>query len=191
MKRSRAVAALLLGGVTPLLIACGEDAPQEAAVYPSLSACMGELPAEECRAAFAAAHEEHEASAPRFTSRQECEAEMGEGACTATREARDGGFADVFVPAFVGFMIGRSLGGSYAQPVYFDREGYARSGGMRVGRLPAGAGGTAGAGAGAGAGGGSYYYRGGSGGGGSLTVARPGRNAGFGATGAARGFSGS
>ena len=202
MKRSRTVAALLLGGISPVLFACGEDGPDEATVYPSVEACSAEMAAGDCRAAFAAAGEEHRANAPRFASREACEAEMGEGACTPAGDGGGSGqgssqgssMGNVFVPALVGFMIGRSLTGSHAQPVYFDRQGYARSGSSRIAQVPlppqrrdeirAGSGGAASSS-------GSYYRPGSANAGKSFTVPTTGRSAGFGSTGSSRGFSGS
>ncbi|MDQ2104336.1 DUF1190 domain-containing protein [Azospirillum isscasi] len=197
MKRSRTVAALLLGGFSPILVACGEDGPEAVTVYPSVEACTAEKAAGDCAAAFAAARDEHLASAPRFASRAACEAEMGDGACVPGDENRGSSVGNVFVPALVGFMIGRSLTGSYAQPVYFDRQGYARSGATQIGRLPAvperkdesrqssgGGGGSIGSFN-------SYYRSGDATAGKSFTVPTAGRSAGFGSTGASRGFSGS
>jgi len=212
MKRSRAVAVLLLGGISPILAACGEDSgPETATVYPSIEACAAELSADDCTAAFAAARDEHRAGAPRFASREACEAEVGDGACTPADSAQanggqDGGsvsngLGNIFVPALVGFMVGRSLTGSYAQPVYFDRQGYARSGATRIGPAPVlpsrqgesqqSAGGGAGGGGGAARSSGSYYRPGGGNAGKSFTVPTTGRSAGFGSTGSSRGFSGS
>ncbi|MBP2228757.1 uncharacterized protein YgiB involved in biofilm formation [Azospirillum agricola] len=201
MKRSRTVAALLMGGISPILVACGEDQPDTATVYPSIEACAADMPADDCVAAFSAARNEHQASAPRFASREACEAEMGDGACTPQGEAQGGGgqgsgMGNVFVPALVGFMVGRSLSGSFAQPVYFDRQGYARSGRTQIGQAPvrppqgtppqgtAPAGGVASSS-------GSYYRPGAGNAGRSFTVPAPGRSAGFGSTGSSRGFSGS
>lgn len=212
MKRSRAVAVLLLGGISPILAACGEDSsPETATVYPSIEACAAELSADDCTAAFTAARDEHRAGAPRFASREACEAEMGDGACTPADSAQAGGgqadgqggssLGSVFVPALVGFMVGRSLTGSYAQPVYFDRQGYARSGATRIGPAPVlpprqgesqqSAGGGPSGGSGAARSSGSYYRPGGGNAGKSFTVPTTGRSAGFGSTGSSRGFSGS
>ncbi|WP_052293808.1 DUF1190 domain-containing protein [Azospirillum sp. B510] len=198
MKRSRTVAALLMGGISPVLFACGEDGTEEATVYPSVEACTAEKPASDCAEAFADAREAHWAGAPRFASREACEAEMGDGACTPANGAADeGGESDtgsVFVPALVGFMIGRGLTGGYAQPVYFDRQGYARSGNSRISETPLpprrrdetrqGGGGVA-------VSSGSYYRPGSGDAGKSFTVTTSGRSAGFGSTGSSRGFSGS
>lgn len=216
MKRSRAVAVLLLGGISPILAACGEDSgPETATIYPSIEACAAELSADDCTAAFAAARDEHRAGAPRFANREACEAEMGDGACTPAdggqanggqanggqANGQDGSLGNIFVPALVGFMVGRSLTGSYAQPVYFDRQGYARSGATRIGPAPVlpsrqgesqqSAGGGAGGGSGAARSSGSYYRPGGGNAGKSFTVPTTGRSAGFGSTGSSRGFSGS
>ncbi|MBK3804042.1 DUF1190 domain-containing protein [Azospirillum brasilense] len=196
MKRSRTVAALLLGGISPILVACGEDNPDAVTVYPSVEACTAEKAASDCTAAFAAARDEHQASAPRFASREACEAEMGDGACTPTNENQGTSAGNVFVPALVGFMIGRSLTGSHAQPVYFDRQGYARSGNTQIGRIPvmpARQDDSRQTSSGSGSVGsfGSYYRSGDGTAGKSITVPTTGRIAGFGSTGSSRGFSGS
>ncbi|CAO3435658.1 DUF1190 domain-containing protein [Azospirillum endophyticum] len=194
MKRSRTVAALLLGGISPVLFACGEDSPEEATVYPSIEACSAEMPASDCVAAFTAAREEHRSSAPRFASREACEAEMGDGACTPANEGSGSSVGNVFVPALVGFMIGRSLTGNHAQPVYFDRQGYARSGNTQISQTPLppqrrdevrqGSGGVSSSS-------GSYYRPGSGSAAKSFTVTTSGRSAGFGSTGSSHGFSGS
>ncbi|MCG5241239.1 DUF1190 domain-containing protein [Azospirillum doebereinerae] len=205
MKRSHTVAALLLGGISPILVACGEDAPEATTVFPSVEACAVEMSAADCGTAFAAARQEHQATAPRFASREACEAEMGDGACTPADDAQANGQANnpgggqgsgmgnVFVPALVGFMVGRSLSGGFSQPVYFDRQGYARTGRTQIGTAPVlprqdqarqGSGGVA-------TSSGSYYRPGGANAGKSFTVPTTGRSAGFGSTGSSHGFSGS
>lgn len=197
MKRSRTVAALLLGGVSPLLVSCGDDPPEEAKVYPSVEVCTQELPAEDCAQAFAAATAEHRQDAPRFDTLEACETEVGDDACQRQADGRSP-FGEVFVPAMVGFMVGRSLSGNFAQPVYFDRQGFARSGMDRIGQLPPRreddrpGGGSAGGSAG---GTSAAYYRGWTNSGRPTTIttagSTAGRSAGFGSTGSARGFSGS
>jgi len=204
MKRSRTVAALLMGGISPILVACGEDNPETATVFPSVEACAVEMSAADCGTAFAAARQEHQATAPRFASREACEAEMGDGACTPADDAQanaQGGsqgssMGNVFVPALVGFMVGRSLSGGFSQqPVYFDRQGYARSGRTQIGTAPVmpprqdqarqgSSGGVA-------TSSGSYYRPGGANSGKSFTVPTTGRSAGFGSTASSHGFSGS
>lgn len=193
MKRSRAVAALLLGGVSPIMVACCEDSPGTATVYPSVEACAAEMAAKDCAAAFATASKKHNAKAPRFASQEACEAEMGDLACVSANESRESSVSHGFVPALVGFMIGRSLTGIHPQPVYFDRQGYARSGNAQIGRAPVPPPRQDEAESGSGqasSGSGSYYQRDQSNAGKALTVTMAGRNAGFGATGSSRCSSG-
>lgn len=193
MKRSRAVAALLLGGVSPIMVACCDDSPGTATVYPSVEACAAEMAAKDCAAAFATASKKHNAKAPHFANQEACEAEMGDLACASTNEKRKGSVSRVFVPTLVGFMIDRSPTGADARPVYFDRQGYARTGNAQIGRAPvppprqdeaqSGPGQASSAF-------GSYYRRDQSNAGKAFTVTATGRNAGFGATGSSRCSSG-
>ncbi len=208
---------LLVGGSIPLLLAlpflttCGsEEIPPdrvnvdlsrgacsllficEPTVYSSLEACSRDTSVENCEAAAAVALREHEARAPRFSSLSACEEEIGEGGCTQATDSSHGQNT-LFIPMLVGFMATHNFISSYTRPVYFDRNGFVRSGRMRLGQLPeeerrkrdeyfstnhASSG--------------SYFF---SGADSSSRTAKPatlqGRRAGFGATSALRGFSSS
>lgn len=82
-----------------------------------------------CEDAYAASLE----SVPRFSTLEACEAEHGEGACTAPTEeqAQAGGGGSWFMPAMMGYMMGsmlsntnrgRSIERVYQEPVYRNRQ---------------------------------------------------------------------
>lgn len=79
-----------------------DPAAQDARVYASIADCEREEPARACQDGWTAAQNEHNATAPLFTDRAQCEANWGEGRCTpaTTPEA-----ARFFVPAIAGFML--------------------------------------------------------------------------------------
>jgi len=79
-----------------------DAAAQDARLYASVSDCEREAPAKACEDGWTAAQGEHNATAPLFSDRAQCEAQWGQGRCTAATTpyaARD------FVPAIAGFML--------------------------------------------------------------------------------------
>jgi uncharacterized protein YgiB involved in biofilm formation len=134
VRRSRHVATLLLGtALTAPLAACDERRPAES-LYASHEACLAENPAETCAEAERNALESHRAGAPRYATREACEAQMGPGNCEGvpTPGAPGGSW---FMPAMMGFLLGRALGGPGVMPVYVDRQGYTYAGGRPYGSL--------------------------------------------------------
>jgi uncharacterized protein YgiB involved in biofilm formation len=114
------------------IIWASKPSEQRIKVYSSVEACRAEQPAEDCANAFAAAEQEHANTAPRFVSREFCEAQYG--GCAALHD----GTGDWFIPAMAGFMLGHALGtGSVAsvvsQPAYVDRGGGAYTGTTALG----------------------------------------------------------
>jgi len=134
LRRSRHVATLLIGtALAAPLSACDEQRPAER-LYASNEACLADNPAEACADAERQAIDRHRADAPRFASRETCEAQMGPGNCDAvpTHGAPGGNW---FMPAMMGFLLGRALGGQGVMPVYVDRQGYTYAGGRPYGAL--------------------------------------------------------
>lgn len=154
MRRSRRVATLLIGTATLLVLtACDEDPTSDAKLYSDLEACKVENTPEECDNAFAAAKTFHAQETPRYRSQAECEDLFGQGRCEQASapvsglagqgapaqptpgqsSATTGSF---FMPALMGFMLGRSLSGfgpSAGYPVYSDRQGYVYAGRQQLG----------------------------------------------------------
>jgi uncharacterized protein YgiB involved in biofilm formation len=98
-----------------------DDRPR---VYTTVADCRAEHPGQACDAAWQASVGEHDQTAPRFTQKQECEAQYGVGHC----ESREGGF---FMPMMAGFMLGQMMNRGYAggyggyvgHPVFFAPGG--------------------------------------------------------------------
>jgi uncharacterized protein YgiB involved in biofilm formation len=132
-RRSPRVATLLAGGAAAALLAACEERPTQQ-FYSSFAECTREFSEAECRAAEQTAQEAHRAAAPRFATREACEAQMGEGACDQVQDAQAPG-GGWFMPAMMGYLLGRTVGGFGATPVYVDRRGYAYAGSRPWGTL--------------------------------------------------------
>ncbi|MSP66747.1 MAG: DUF1190 domain-containing protein [Alphaproteobacteria bacterium] len=118
MKKSSSVRLVLLGSASMVLAACGDDGvPTDARFFADLKECTAIHGDAACGEAKVEADKVYAAEAPRFTRKQECEAEFGAGSCE-TRAAADGG-SSMFMPLLMGYMIGNALGGNrFNQPVY-------------------------------------------------------------------------
>ena len=93
---------------------------------------------QECQESFTKAQEEHVKTAPRFTSREACEAEFGAANCVQpSGQTAQAGGGSWFMPAMLGFMMGRMMGGGMAaaQPVYRDTKNTAYAGRQPLGTL--------------------------------------------------------
>lgn len=158
MKRSRSVKLVLLGSAAMALSACGEDPD---ALFRDAAQCTRVFDAASCRTAEQQAVAEHVRTAPRFATREACEAQMGAGNCgpapTAATPAQNSatpgqqanqqqsGGGSFFLPLMMGYMMARGVGGQpQATPLYRDRENNAytsapSAGGFRapVGRVDA------------------------------------------------------
>lgn len=149
MRKSKRVSTILLfGGAAVALSACGEAEPeQKVNIFTTLEQCMAQRSKSDCESAFATAQKEHLATAPRFTTKAECEAEFGVGACAAPEavaqaagqpvaQATNGG-GNFFMPFMMGYMLGdmmdRNSGSRYySRPIYVDKYGYGYIGDRRV-----------------------------------------------------------
>lgn len=121
MKRSAQISlGLLLGGTALTFYACsGPDEPSEL-IYEGNRAdavrqCVAdEFPAQTCETAYAEAQRAHARSAPRFTSRAECE-RATDSACDFTSVKQpDGSVALVVAPLMTGFLLSQALSGREA-----------------------------------------------------------------------------
>jgi len=126
------------------LAGCGRDDPPK--VYGSVRDCKAEHPAQACQDAWQASVGEHQATAPQYSQKAQCEAQYGVGHC----ETRSGERGDIFMPMMAGFMIGQMMSqrrdgyvGYFGRPVAYapgggfsappPREGetfFSRSGGF-------------------------------------------------------------
>jgi uncharacterized protein YgiB involved in biofilm formation len=131
MKRSRAIRLVLLSSTGLLLLAgCDQNDPlARNDFFQSEQQCAQANDPSACRQALADAQREHARTAPAFASRETCEARFGLENCTETKSApspdqiqpgeqqtaQSGG--SWFLPAMLGYMMGRTLGGpAYVPP---------------------------------------------------------------------------
>ncbi|CAM5327773.1 DUF1190 domain-containing protein [Rhodanobacter lindaniclasticus] len=129
MKRSRTAALLLMSTAPLLLSACdrSESAAREG-LYTSVEACVAQTnDSATCQQAFAKAQQETAASAPRFTSREACEASYGKEQCA---ERSDGASHSFFGPLMTGFFLsqmlsrnGAPMSGFNSAPAFRDANG--------------------------------------------------------------------
>lgn len=141
MRKSRYVSVLLAGAAALALSSCNGNG-EDNTLYGDPNACAQDFDAQSCTTAYQAAKDEHVKTAPKFTTKEECEA-AGWAACDiapqtpATIQAGGGG---MFMPLMMGYMMGRMMGGGgmMGQPVYGNRNGLMFAGGRNVGRVAPG-----------------------------------------------------
>ena len=126
MKRSSAVKLAMMGaGVSAVaaLSLCDTDSVS-ASAYESVDQCSASGPSRDaCERAFDAARAEHVRASPRYTKREDCEAEFGADGCLSLPQpaSADAGpsAAAVFVPAMAGFLLANAAtSGLSPQPLY-------------------------------------------------------------------------
>ena len=115
MRKSRYVTVLLAGAALAALSGCDDNnvmTGKDETLYPSAEACSAERDAGECTAAFETAKAEHVKQAPKFSSKEECEAagyQVCEVGQVVNREG--GGSGSYFMPMMMGYLMARSFGG--------------------------------------------------------------------------------
>ncbi|MEO5373095.1 MAG: DUF1190 domain-containing protein [Alphaproteobacteria bacterium] len=131
MKRSNRLRLLLMGPATLALAACDEE-PQQAGVFSTVEECVESKTYTEsfCRESLEEAKKQHPKVAPKFSSREECEAQYGPGRCDSpyggssaqSAQSASSGGGSVWMPLMMGFLAGKVLGNS--QPLYQGYQGY-------------------------------------------------------------------
>lgn len=165
MRKSRVIRLALLGTVGLVgLAGCDNNDPLAGHdVLRDQKECASRPDPDACRTALADARAQHVQTAPRFTSREQCEAEFGVSNCgtpsqvlagndafssatpagdaassTAPQQQAQSASGGIFMPMLMGYMMGRTLGGGLgAQPLYRDPSNTAYSGGRPLGQLSA------------------------------------------------------
>lgn len=169
MRKSRVIRLALLGTVGLVgLAGCEENDPLAGHdVLRDQKECAARPDPDGCRIALADARTQHVQTAPRFTSREECETQFGLGNCGTPQQILNANDAfsaaqpagdttqpapqqqaqssgGIFMPMLMGYMIGRSLGGpspwntpGAAQPLYRDPGNTAYTGSKPLGQLSA------------------------------------------------------
>ena len=137
MRRSAAITMLLLGAA-----ACKPDNPDvKEGIYGTADECRAQNPdaaaaGGECDKGFQFAKEEHEKTAPRYQSKEDCEVQhgscqVGPQAAHSTQggtshSTQGGTSSSWFMPLMMGYMMGQR---NQAAPVYSLRDADARRGG--------------------------------------------------------------
>lgn len=166
MRKSRQIRLVLLSSLSLVaLAACEENDPLKHSEYiRDAKECAAKPDPDSCRTALADARAQHVQTAPRFATREECEAQFGKSNCGTSEEvlrfgdeatqtaaapsaatsaqpqAQSSGSS--FMPLMMGYMLGRMLGGAgsgpwAAQPLYRDPNNMAYSAGKPLGQLSA------------------------------------------------------
>ncbi|WP_422505740.1 DUF1190 domain-containing protein [Stenotrophomonas sp. GZD-301] len=135
MKRSRTTALLLMSAAPLLFTACQKDEAVQVqeGLYTSVQACSDATgDPSSCRAAFAEAQKQSADAAPKYASREACEAEYNAEQCVEQKTSTGHSFIG---PMMMGFFMSQMLsnrGAGLAQqpsaaPAYQDKaKGWAR-----------------------------------------------------------------
>lgn len=114
MKRSAKISLSLMAlPASALLIGCGDDT--DALVFKDLQECKnsGLIDSNSCQNAYALAVNEHQRTAPRFSSMSDCEEDFGRGSCQDLAQASPGeSSGSWFIPAMAGFMASQIINNS-------------------------------------------------------------------------------
>lgn len=117
--------ALAVGSVF-MLAAC-EQADETVSLYQNADSCSSANPSmsEQCTVAYNNAMLEAEKTAPKYATREDCVAEFGEDQCT--QAPAQAGMApqqsgSMWMPLMAGYMMGRMMGGGYAQQPLFTSK---------------------------------------------------------------------
>lgn len=111
MKKSRSIRLVLLGSTSLALAACDEAPPPDGRFFRTVEECRAVLSEAACREGIEKSEQKAVAEAPRYSRKEECEAEFGAGNCETRPAAGMGSF---FMPMMMGYM----LGNAFSQPVY-------------------------------------------------------------------------
>ncbi|WGL17803.1 DUF1190 domain-containing protein [Microbulbifer bruguierae] len=117
MKRSKKAALVLTVPVATLLIA-GCEKEVQGMVYSNPEECSaGGWNTEQCEAEYAEAKALHPQVAPKYVSKEECEADFGDGKCETAPQQTTSGHS-VFMPMMMGYLAGQMMnrGASFQQP---------------------------------------------------------------------------
>ncbi|KAF0111055.1 MAG: hypothetical protein FD149_2570 [Rhodospirillaceae bacterium] len=138
MKRSSRVHLLLMGSTSVALAGCGDD-PEPMGVFTNVAECVesGAYTPEQCSAALEQAKQEHPKIAPKYATKDDCEADFGQGKCEtpASGGGRSQGpssgesSGSFWMPLMMGYLAGNVLGNlknGFGQPLYQPNVGRPR-----------------------------------------------------------------
>jgi uncharacterized protein YgiB involved in biofilm formation len=122
MRKSKYVSVLLASAATMALTACDQGnvntgSGTDEILYGDTMTCAQDFDADACKAAYDAAKTAHAQTAPKFATKEECEAagftaceeapKPAEGTANTTQQANSGG--GMFMPLMMGYMMGRMM----------------------------------------------------------------------------------
>lgn len=121
-KRTLVVSLLVLGaGAASVAYYMSRGEKTDNRIFKSLEQCKKEssYPAGECETQFKAAKAAHEKNAPLFPSKAACEQEFDK----CENPSRETGRSSYFMPAMMGYLIGRHAGRGFQSAPLFRRAG--------------------------------------------------------------------
>lgn len=116
-KRSKRAALVMMVPASSLLVTACAPHVEDVMVYSSAQECEQQNPGavQQCETEFQEAAALHPQIAPKYVTREECEADFGAESCEPAPERHAGG--SFFMPYMMGYMFGRASGGSaFTQP---------------------------------------------------------------------------
>lgn len=126
MRRSAKISLALLSSISAIALTGCDDKPEEMSSYffESPQQCLSTFDQKTCEDAANQAVETYQKTAPVYTSKSECEAAQGPGACTEQATAKTDGSntssgTGMFMPMMMGYFIGSMMnrgGGAFSGP---------------------------------------------------------------------------
>ncbi|KEY59625.1 DUF1190 family protein [Serratia sp. DD3] len=127
--RNYRVAPVALAISAVFMLAGCEQADETVSLYQNADDCSHANPSmsEQCTTAYNNALKEAEKTAPKYANREDCVAEFGESQCTqapaqAGMAAQSQSSGSFWMPLMAGYMMGRMMGGGYAQQPLFTSK---------------------------------------------------------------------
>ncbi len=122
MKRWSSISIAMLTSVSVIALSACEEPTVDAAVFEGLQECLNnpDMDPDQCRDSFSAARSQHASVAPKYSSKEDCQADFGAERCEEAPYRTSGG-GSVFMPLMMGYMMGSMIGGRSgiaAQPLY-------------------------------------------------------------------------
>ncbi len=130
---ARHLTPVALAVTAAFLLAGCEKSDETVKLYQNADDCSAANPGEsqQCTTAYNNALKEAERTAPKYATREDCVAEFGEGQCqpapsqasiAGDNQAQTQSGGSFWMPLMAGYMMGRMMGGSYAQQPLFSSK---------------------------------------------------------------------
>ena len=122
MKSWKSLPAILTMSVSLIALTACEEPKVDASIFKSIEQCKGDplTTDDQCESSFKEAQSQHASVAPKYATKEDCQADFGAEKCeVAPYKTSSGG--SVFMPLMAGYMMGSLLGGRgsrMSQPLY-------------------------------------------------------------------------